>query len=666
MYNLRNLKIGVVGAGEIGTAMAYGLETRILDSGGRVLLHDIDPKAIDGGLADIRFLALEAVRGGILKPAMARQLLAEGITAAPQLGGLAECDLVLVAVSEKTAVYRSALAGIEKVVSPDCLIGFTTSGIPRAELVIEAMHPERCFVTHPFFPAYLPRRPVELVGSDSSELTDKMYRLLIALGRVPIMVGDVVCFAADDFFCCYGNEAARLVEEGVATPAQIDAIWEAELGKMGPFAAHDGTKGNELTVACLRRMAGSHDNAWFRPTSRLVEQGTELWHDPQDPQPRDYNEATAAEVKRRLLTVLLGRSACILDNQVCSASDLNWMSRVGFAFREGVIDMIHRIGPSMLLRCCEQHAETEPTFPIPRGLRDPAPYVFFRDLLISVPDEDGIVTVTVRRPEFRNPVRRSTIEELLRVFEDLEADDDVRGVILQGFGGDLAGADIHELARLSTSDECAEFPKLGQSLVAFLLGMKTPVAAALDGFIFGAGFEIPMACLLRVISSRTRGGQTEVTLGFGPGYGGTVTLPRIVGVSVASTWLRTGRWVDAKTLVSAGWAADVADDPVARARDLLLAHISGESPVAPMDQSPIANPPAADDLPAVNLTGLSSEVDEILVQTMLAVLGLSVEDGLSIEAFACGRFKMSGEMDIGLRHFIDKGEGSAPFRHRIG
>jgi enoyl-CoA hydratase len=73
-----------------------------------------------------------------------------------------------------------------------------------------------------------------------------------------------------------------------------------------------------------------------------------------------------------------------------------------------------------------------------------------------------------------------------------------------------------------------------------------PVLAAVNGFALGGGCELAMACHLRIASEQARFGQPEVKLGIGPGYGGTVRLPRLVGRGRALELLLTGRMIDAQ------------------------------------------------------------------------------------------------------------------------
>ena len=160
---------------------------------------------------------------------------------------------------------------------------------------------------------------------------------------------------------------------------------------------------------------------------------------------------------------------------------------------------------------------------------------------------DGVVTITVNRPDKLNALNTTVIAELGQAALAAAADDQVRGVILTGAGAKafVAGADISELAG---QDPLAgkERSLTGQAVFRRFEALRKPVIAAVNGFCLGGGCELAMACHLRIASDSARFGQPEVKLGIGPGYGGTVRLPRLVGRGRALELLLTGAMIDAQ------------------------------------------------------------------------------------------------------------------------
>ncbi|MEP6994776.1 MAG: enoyl-CoA hydratase-related protein [Acidobacteriota bacterium] len=150
--------------------------------------------------------------------------------------------------------------------------------------------------------------------------------------------------------------------------------------------------------------------------------------------------------------------------------------------------------------------------------------------LVLTQDLDGIRVLTLARPEKLNALNASVLEDLDRAIGAAEHSEGLRCVIVTGAGEKafIAGADIGELAKLSPL-EGREHARRGQALLDRLERLPVPTIAAINGFAYGGGLELAMACTLRVASENARMGLPETSLGILPGYGGTQRLARLVG-----------------------------------------------------------------------------------------------------------------------------------------
>jgi enoyl-CoA hydratase len=166
---------------------------------------------------------------------------------------------------------------------------------------------------------------------------------------------------------------------------------------------------------------------------------------------------------------------------------------------------------------------------------------------------DGIARITVNRPDKLNALNAIVFAELEDAVTRVETDSAVHGVIVTGAGSKafVAGADIKELA-VQSPIEGKVRSATGQAVFRRLEQCGKPVVAAVNGFALGGGCELAMACHLRVASEQAKFGQPEVKLGIGPGYGGTVRLPRLVGKGRALELLLTGRTIDAEEALRIG------------------------------------------------------------------------------------------------------------------
>jgi enoyl-CoA hydratase len=195
---------------------------------------------------------------------------------------------------------------------------------------------------------------------------------------------------------------------------------------------------------------------------------------------------------------------------------------------------------------------------------------------------EALAIVTVNRPEKLNALNAAVIAELGDVADRMGKDPAIRGMILTGAGPKafVAGADIGEIAAQGPVDGKARALE-GQRVFRRLEQCGKPVIAAVNGFALGGGCELAMACHLRVASEQARFGQPEVKLGIGPGYGGTVRLPRLVGKGRALELLLTGQMIDAQEAYRIGLVNRVVPaDRVVSESEQILRSILENGPLA--------------------------------------------------------------------------------------
>lgn len=240
-------RIGVVGAGLMGAEIALVFALGGMD----VLLHDRDPEALERALARL---------GALLDRGVSRDLYTESQRAtaldrmrpAPDLAGFADRDLVTEAVFESLDVKSEVLAALDKACSETCVIASNTSTLPISTLGA-ALSPERrrrFLGTHYFSPVSR-MRLIEVVPAFETDpaIVAWTTSLLDSVGKQPIAVKDVPGFAVNRMLHAMLIEAVKLVEEGVATPEDLDTACRLGLGHpIGPFALMD----NVTSGLCLQ------------------------------------------------------------------------------------------------------------------------------------------------------------------------------------------------------------------------------------------------------------------------------------------------------------------------------------------------------------------------------------------------------------------------------
>ncbi len=159
---------------------------------------------------------------------------------------------------------------------------------------------------------------------------------------------------------------------------------------------------------------------------------------------------------------------------------------------------------------------------------------------------DGILTLTINRPDKLNALNREVLEALRAALHGAKSNPEVKGVLLTGAGEKafVAGADIASFQEL-TPVSARDLARRGQAVFRLLEMLGKPSVAAINGFALGGGCELAMAATLRVASPNAKLGQPEVNLGLIPGYGGTQRLPRLVGKGIALELILTGDAISA-------------------------------------------------------------------------------------------------------------------------
>jgi enoyl-CoA hydratase len=161
---------------------------------------------------------------------------------------------------------------------------------------------------------------------------------------------------------------------------------------------------------------------------------------------------------------------------------------------------------------------------------------------------DRVATITVNRPDKLNALNDAVMADIDAAFAKAREDAGVGVVILTGAGEKafVAGADIGELAK-QTVVGGKEKSLRGQAVLGRVERLGKPVIAAINGYAFGGGLELALACHLRYMAQGTKVGLPEVGLAIIPGYGGTQRLPRLVGRGRALELILSANPIDAET-----------------------------------------------------------------------------------------------------------------------
>jgi len=179
-------------------------------------------------------------------------------------------------------------------------------------------------------------------------------------------------------------------------------------------------------------------------------------------------------------------------------------------------------------------------------------------ILLQEMTEEGILILTLNRPEAMNCFNFDLLAALADAIREANFDMNLRCIVITGACGEDAkkasfstGADLKE-RRTMSPDQVRRFIFTIRNTFTAVEQVRVPVIAAINGFAFGGGMELALACDLRIASSNAIMGLTETSLAIIPGAGGTQRLPRIVGIAKAKELIFTARRIDAKTSLEIG------------------------------------------------------------------------------------------------------------------
>jgi len=240
----------------------------------------------------------------------------------------------------------------------------------------------------------------------------------------------------------------------------------------------------------------------------------------------------------------------------------------------------------------------------------------------------GVSVLSVNRPAKMNAINRETLGEIADAVRAFVADPAQGALIVTGTGEKafISGADIEELQPLGPA-AAEDISRFGQGVVELLERSPKPVIAAVNGYAFGGGCELALACHIRLASENAVMGLPEVKLGIIPGYGGTQRLPRLVGPGRALELILSGRPIKADEAERIGLVNRVVP----------LAELQAEA--EKLANSILKNGPLA---------------VEAALECVTRGMQLPLDQGLRFESGRFGILAASEDMHEGLKAFLEK------------
>lgn len=530
-------KIGVIGAGNMGS----GIAQKIAQEGIDVVIIDTKDEFVERGLATIRQLLQEGVDRKIFSPGQVDEILAR-ITGTVDFAAVADADIVIEAIFEDRAVKSELFKKLDKICSPKTILATNTSSFFVKEFADQTTRPDRFIGLHYFYhPAK--NRLLEIIphATTSPETIEKSMLAAKLHGKTAILVKDAPGFAVNRFFVPFLNEAARMLEEGLADIPTIEesAKQSFRIG-MGPFQLMNVT-GIPIAVHAATTL-GSELGPFYAPADILKAQmdKKQNW-EIEGP----IDESKIPAVMERFYGVCLGVAASLVDEGVASMEDTDRGAKIGLRWALGPFEIMNQIGIDKTYAAVEAISRRYTDFKTPGILTDQkalgAPFEFnFVDLAIK----KGIAYITINRPEAMNALNETVVSQVEKKFDEAEKDATVEAIIFQGAGkAFIAGADIrYFINRIKTGriPEIVAFTRRGHALLLKIENSKKLTIALLDGLSLGGGSEFALSCQAILATPAGSLAFPETGIGIYPGLGGMLRLSRHVGPDLARYYVFTG------------------------------------------------------------------------------------------------------------------------------
>ena len=229
-------KVGIIGAGMMGAEIALSFALR----GADVLLKDISMDLSTAGKNRMGGILAKWQEKGKIDQAESQKAL-DRVIAQDDYSGFQEVDLVIEAALEDFKIKSQVFKELDEVCKKDCIFATNTSSIPVAQLAAATSRPDRFIGMHFFSPASIMKLVEVIPGLDTSEdTTDKIMSVAREIGKEPVQAPDSAGFLVNRLLFAFFNEAWRMVNEGSATPEDIDKAVKLGLGHpVGIFQMQD-------------------------------------------------------------------------------------------------------------------------------------------------------------------------------------------------------------------------------------------------------------------------------------------------------------------------------------------------------------------------------------------------------------------------------------------
>src|SRR4051794_14839528 len=607
-------KAAVVGAGTMGGEIAQVVATAGIPGG----LKDVKQEFVDLGLRKAEEVTRAQLGGLVHKQkitqeqadAQAAEILGR-ITGTTQYAGFGDVDFVIEAVPERMAVKQAVLAELDAVTPGHAIIASNTSALSISEMAEATSRPDKVVGFHFFYPASM-MRLVEIVeGADTSpETMQAATTFAQTIRKLPIACGEEPGFVVNRILTSAISEVFRFQESNnLSIKAIDDAVAASRIAPMGPFFLTD-LLGLDTVLHVAEHMLASYGDSFYVHTGMQTlvasgelgaKSGGKGFYENGQPRSDGETDFDADELTQRFVLKAFVEACLVLEEGMATVRDidLGMMAGAGLipppfarADQTGLDEVLaaleratqewgERYAPPLILRRLVAQGRL--------GVKSGQGFFaykrpdegFEQGEAVQLETRGATAIAWLDRPP-ANSISPQVITELARIWEHVEASDEIRALVLASANPMLfcAGADIKAFTTMD-AEAGASLLSEGHALLRRMEQSSTVTIAAVNAVAFGGGCELAMGCDVRIAAQSASFGQPEINLGIIPGLGGTQRLPRLVGTARALELNLAGDPISAAEAFEIGLVNAVVPDH--ELFDLALAwarKLGGQAPLA--------------------------------------------------------------------------------------
>ncbi len=538
--------IGIVGAGTMGAALAQ----KFAQEGFKVILADRAMTFVEKGLNNIKLMLIDGLEKKVFTQNQIDVFL-NNLKGTAELLDLKECDLIIEAIFENFDAKTELFNSLSNSVSPSTIIATNTSSFSVTELSKSVKYPERFVGLHFFYHA-AKNRLVEIIPGEktSNDTFETIKRFSVLAGKDAITCADAYGFVVNRFFVPWLNEAVRLLDENIASKETIDQVCMKTFGiGMGPFALMNATG---VPVAYHAEKTLEIFGNLYK-TSDLLKRQTEIgqpW-DIKSSQQTRIDKKIEQTINERMLGVIFFICTQLLDEKVCSATDINRGAKIGLRWKKGPIDLMNGLGEMDVNRLIANVANIY-NMPCPKSIGAN----FWKTVNVKLEIKNDIAIITMDQPENLNALSEETMKQLSDCVDEANNNKKINTIFLMGSGkAFVAGADIKFFVKNIKNDRICDieaFTEYGQKVFEKIDQSTKKVVAVINGLALGGGLELALCADIILALPKAKMAFPETSIGIYPGLGGTQRSTRKIGKGLSKFLIYTGTTLSSSEAVEIG------------------------------------------------------------------------------------------------------------------